>query len=151
MGFCADLSCDRKRQEKIDKYQPLLQALESFGWGRVDLVCIPVGHAGTLLNRTAEELATALSTVRPGMSKKRKRTQQQQEDDKEPKKDKNAFYHDLKIAKGLLDKVSDLASSRLLQILAFRTHELRKLGPTSPPPCAPSSRRGHPPYEPPVS
>ena len=64
VGFCMDLGYHKKREEKTDKYNPLLTTLRR-DWGRVDLVCIPIGHAGTTLNETATDVATALSQVRP--------------------------------------------------------------------------------------
>ena len=60
LGFCADLSCQIKREEKANKYAPLMAKLKK-EWGAVYLVCIPVGCAGNLLSHTAIDLATALS------------------------------------------------------------------------------------------
>jgi hypothetical protein len=60
IGFCRDLGCHKKLKEKIDKYTPLVTTLRHY-WGRVDLVCIPNGHAGTTLNDTASDIATALA------------------------------------------------------------------------------------------
>ncbi len=34
-------------------------------WGTVHFVCVPIGHAGTLLAETVEHLAMALATRRP--------------------------------------------------------------------------------------
>ena len=47
VGFCADLSCHINREEKANKYAPLISKLKE-EWGAVYLVCIPVGSAGTL-------------------------------------------------------------------------------------------------------
>jgi hypothetical protein len=41
-------------------------------WGRVDLVCIPIGHAGTPLYDTATDIATALAQVRLSIAATRK-------------------------------------------------------------------------------
>ncbi len=43
VGFCRDLGCRKKREEKSDKYSLLLITLRRY-WGRVDLVCIPIGR-----------------------------------------------------------------------------------------------------------
>jgi hypothetical protein len=64
IGFCRDLGLHDKRTKKTEKYHPLLCALRRY-WGRVDLVCIPIGNAGTTLNDTASGIATALAKVRP--------------------------------------------------------------------------------------
>ena len=34
-------------------------------WGKVELIAFPVGHAGTTLTKTLDQLTTAFSTVRP--------------------------------------------------------------------------------------
>jgi hypothetical protein len=44
IGFCTDLGLQDKFTKKTENYQPLLRALRWY-WGRVDLVCIPIGHA----------------------------------------------------------------------------------------------------------
>ena len=67
IGFCRDLGCHEKRAEKTAKYQPLLRALRRY-WGRVELVCIPIGHAGTTLLDTATDIAAALAKVRPSIA-----------------------------------------------------------------------------------
>ena len=46
VGFCRDLGCHQKYTEKTDKYLLLLTALRKY-WGRVEFVCIPIGHVGT--------------------------------------------------------------------------------------------------------
>ena len=61
VGFCADLRCHLKLQAKLDKYELLLGELRRY-WGRVHLVIVPIGNAGTVLARTQEELAKALAT-----------------------------------------------------------------------------------------
>ena len=55
IGFCRDLGCAERREEKIAKYEPLLTALRRH-WGAVEFVCIPIGHAGTTLLSTIHDL-----------------------------------------------------------------------------------------------
>ena len=134
VGFCADLRCMKKKIEKTEKYQPLIAALLAEGWGRVELVCIPIGHAGTTLTSTAEELATALATMRPIGGKI-------------PTTDHNALIHDRKIATQLLEQFSDLAIDRLEKILANRRREVAILVKGAPAPYAYKSsapRTGNP-------
>ena len=71
IGFCRDLGCHKKRKVKTDKYNPLMTTLRNY-WGRDDLVCIPIGHAGTTLNDPATDIATALAQVRPSIAATRK-------------------------------------------------------------------------------
>ena len=54
--------------------------------------------------------------------------------------DNNALQHDRKLARRLMDQLSDLATSRLLKIVAHRNAEIHKLKPEDPPPFA--LRRG---------
>ncbi len=119
VGFCRDLGCHKKREEQTDKYNPLLTTLRRY-WGRVDLVCIPIGHAGTTLNDTATDISTALSQVRPSIAAMRK-----QKGHKTPETSKIALLHDTRTAKALLDKFCSLAQSRLLGITALR-HQMIK-------------------------
>ena len=138
VGFGADLNLKRKIEEKTAKYQPLIQAL-SKEWGRVTFVCIPIGHAGTLLTETALHLAEALASKRPNLGRKRPKTTDQNQE-----MDKRALAQDKKIMFNLLQQLSDLAASRLLHILAHRQIELHRLGPNDPPPFAPRKRRTDP-------
>ena len=78
-------------------------------WGRVDLVCIPIDYAGTTLNDTATDIATALAQVRPSIVATRK-----QKDHKTPEISKTALLHDTRTANALLDKFCFLAQTRLL-------------------------------------
>ena len=66
-----NIGCHVKLKEKTDKYNPLLITLRRY-WGRVDLVCIPIRHAGTILNDTATDIATAFAQVRPSIATTRK-------------------------------------------------------------------------------
>jgi hypothetical protein len=61
IGFCRDLGCDIKFDEKTEKY-PLVTALRKY-WGRVVFVAFPIGHAGAIQTRTLDHLTAAFSTV----------------------------------------------------------------------------------------
>jgi hypothetical protein len=132
VGFGSDLNLKAKLEEKTLKYQPLLEELKR-EWGDVRLVCVPIGHAGTLLAETAEHLARALATRRPRPDLTKA--------DEEPTTDRHALPHDRKLANRLLQQLSDLAATRLLQTLAHRAAELKKLSTSSPPPYAPRKRK----------
>ena len=95
-------------------------------WGNVHLVCVPIGHAGTLLAETADHLSLALATRRP-QAGRGKATD-------DPATDRHALFYDRKVANTLLQQLSDLAATRLLRILAHRQAELQKLSTDSPPP-----------------
>ena len=84
-------------------------------WGRVDLVCIPIGHAGTTLNDTTSDIATALVKVRPSMAALRK-----QKEHKTPDISNTAILHDMSTTKNLLDKNCSLAQTCLLDIVAHQ-------------------------------
>ncbi len=71
IGFCKGLGGHEKLAEKTDKYNPLICALRRY-WGRVDVICIPIGHAGTILHDTATNIATPLSQDRPSIAAQRK-------------------------------------------------------------------------------
>ena len=60
IGFYRDLGCHDKLAKKAEKYHPLLCAPRRC-WGRVELVCIPIGYDGTNLHDTATDIATALA------------------------------------------------------------------------------------------
>ena len=63
IGFCRDLGCHDKLTKKSEKFQSLRRYKE-----RVELNCIPIGHAGTTLHDTATDIATALAKDRPSIS-----------------------------------------------------------------------------------
>jgi hypothetical protein len=63
IGFCRDLGCDVKFDEKTVKYSPLIAAFRKY-WGRVEFVAFPIGNAGTTLTGTLDHLTAAFSTVR---------------------------------------------------------------------------------------
>jgi hypothetical protein len=64
VGFCRDLGCHEKIQEKTEKYNPLLHALQN-QWGDVAFVYIPIGHAGTTMSTTREDIAKVLAVPNP--------------------------------------------------------------------------------------
>ena len=106
VGFCADLRCHLKHQEKLDKYEPLLQALRLI-WGNVHLVSVPVGCAGTVLARTQEALAKALAS--------------------------NPAHPPLKETTLLMKRVSAFAAQRLLTVIQARNCSVKaKLAVTGP-------------------
>jgi hypothetical protein len=47
IGFCRDLGCYKKLMEKTEKYSPLVTTLRRYR-GRIDLVCIPIGHVAII-------------------------------------------------------------------------------------------------------
>jgi hypothetical protein len=135
VGFCSDLNLRAKLELKTQKYQPLIAELLQ-EWGHVDLVCIPIGHAGTTLRDTAGHLAEALARRRPGLSG-RKRTTTTDKDNI----DRHALKQDAILAHDLLLQLTTLASTRLLQTLAHRNAEICRLTPHRPFPFAPRKRK----------
>ena len=97
MGIGADLYLKRIIEDKTAKYQPL------------------IGHAGAPLSETALHLVEALASKRPNLGRKRPRTNTHNQE-----MDKLALAQDKKIVTALLQQLSDLAASRLLQTLAHR-------------------------------
>ena len=132
IGFCRDLGCVEKRDEKHAKYEPLITALRRH-WGAVELVCIPIGHAGTTLQSTIHDMSSALARVRPHLAAQRRR-----QGHKQPDVDNKSLKHDKTLIKTLLDTLCTLAQDRLIGILQNRTKEIRALDPT----------RGAPPFRP---
>ena len=104
--------------------------------GEVHLVCVPIGHAGTLLAETAEHLAMALATRRPQAA--------QGKTHEDLATDHHALPHDRRLANNLLVQLSDLAATRLLHTIAHRQAELQKLSVDSPPPFASRKRQADP-------
>ncbi len=76
---------------------------------RVELVCIPIGHAGTTLHDTAPDIATALSMACPSTAAKRTKQGQKTQDIS-----KTALIHDKRIATTLLEQICSLAQTRLI-------------------------------------
>jgi len=70
IGFCRDLGCDIKIDKKTEKYPPPIAALRKY-CERVELIALPIGHAGATLIRTLEHLTAAFSTVRPSVKRSR--------------------------------------------------------------------------------
>jgi hypothetical protein len=93
VGFCADLRCHLKLQEKREKYEPLLRELRKI-WGHVHLVIVPIGNAGTVLERTQQALAEALAA--------------------------NPAHPPIKETTKLMQRLSAFAAQRLLVILQAR-------------------------------
>ena len=102
VGFCRDLGCHQKYAEKTDKYLSLLTGLRKY-WGRVEFVCIPIGHAGTTLIDTVNDFAAALAKVRPSIASERKR-----KGHKTPDTSSTALLQDKRILKTLLNKLCSL-------------------------------------------
>jgi hypothetical protein len=59
-----NLGCDKKHAEKTEKYFSLVAALQRRS-ERVNFGAIPIGHTGTTLTKTLDNLTAAFSTVRP--------------------------------------------------------------------------------------
>ncbi len=78
----------------------------------------------------------ALATRRPRVG--------QAKTDKDPATDRHALPHDRKLANNLLQQLSDLAATRLLQTLAHRAAEIKKLSTDSLPPYASFKRKTDP-------
>ncbi len=114
IGLCRDLGLHNKLAKKTEKYHPLLCALRRY-LGRVELVCIPISHAGTTLVNTNTDILSALTKARPSLAAKRSTKGKQTQDI-----NKTALTHDKRIAKTLLDKLCYLAQTRLLGIIAHR-------------------------------
>ncbi len=91
---------------------------------------------GTLLGETAVHLSQALAMRRPNLSGGKRKTTK----DNEPVVDHHALQHDTTLANRLLQQLSNLAATRLLQTLAHRQAELQRLKPDSPPPFAPRKK-----------
>jgi hypothetical protein len=111
ISFCRDLGLHDKRTKKTEKYHPLLCALRRY-WSRVDIVCIPIDYAGTTLNNTASNIATALGKVRPSSDVKGKSKLP-----KTQKPRKTSVIHDKQVAKTFLVKICGTAQTRLLDII----------------------------------
>ena len=70
IGFSRDLGCDTKLDKKTENYSPLVAALRRY-WGRVEFIAFRIGHAGTTLTKTLNNLTAAFSTVRPFVERSR--------------------------------------------------------------------------------
>ena len=105
VGFCADLRCAAKLQQKREHYERLVQELRKT-WGEVVLVLIPIGNAGTLLQSSLDSLAAAVAAT----------------PDRPP----------THLIKPLASKLSALASLRLLGIIKARNAAAYKAGEKGP-------------------
>ena len=86
--------------------------------GRVDLICIPIGHAGTTPNDTVSNITTALAKVRPSIANSRKRIGR-----KTPEIRKTALLHGTHMVETLLDELCSLAQTRLLGVIAHKQNK----------------------------
>ena len=100
IGFCRDLGCYKRLQEKTAKYAPLVIALKAV-WGHVEFVAVPIGYLGTTLTETQRRLAQALSAIRPEIERRRAKREVQ-----EPDTDSAARIHD----SSLMQELSKLAN-----------------------------------------
>jgi hypothetical protein len=114
IGFCRELGCDIKFDEKTEKYSAFVAALRKY-WRRVEFVPFPIGHAGITLTRTLDHLTAAFSTVRPSVERPRA-----SRGISNLAMDHNAKTHDFTLFKSLLDSITDLAQTRLLGIIRNR-------------------------------
>jgi hypothetical protein len=114
IGFCGDLGCDIKFDEKTEKYSALIAVLRKY-WRRVELGAFPIGHVGTTLTRTLDHLTAAFSTIRPSVKRPRA-----SKSISSPATDHKAKAHDFTLFKSLLDSITDLAQSRLIGIIRNR-------------------------------
>ncbi len=103
IGFCRDVDCDSKIEKNNEKYSSLLAALRRY-WGRVEFVVFPIGHAGTTLTRTLDQLTAAFSAVRPTVERSRASRCATN-----PATDYNAKTHDYNRLKPLLNSLTDQA------------------------------------------
>ena len=131
ISFCQDLSLDKRLEEKTLKYTPLVAALKTI-WGRVELIVVPIGHAGTVLDKTYKSIATALSATRPEVALARA-----SRGAVDPDTDHAARAHDMSLFKGMLDAITRLAQDRLLGIIHRRQRLVNEL------PGAVSRHRAH--------
>ncbi len=84
------------------KYAPLMATLRRH-WGRVELIALPIGHAGTTLNSTLDQLTTAFSTVRPTTGRL-----STNKGGTPAATDQNAKSHDYTLFKSLMDSLTVL-------------------------------------------
>ena len=75
-------------------------------------MAFPIGHAGTTLTRTLDQLTAAVSTVQPTVERSRA-----SKGAASPATDHNAMTRDYNMFKLLLESLTNLAQSRLLGII----------------------------------
>ena len=114
VGFCRDFGCQSKLQEKTDKYAPLGASLQTI-WGKVELMAVPIDHAGPTLIKIRHSLAHAMSATRPEIERNRTRREVIN-----PDTDTAARSHESSIFKSLMQTLTKLAQSRFVGIVYHR-------------------------------
>jgi hypothetical protein len=100
-----------KLNDKTTKYAPFIAALKHI-WKKVEFVAVPIGHTGTTLTKTQQSLAQALSATRLEVERDRARR-----DVTNPDTDSAVRSHDSSLFKALMQRLDDLAQSRLIGII----------------------------------
>jgi hypothetical protein len=98
----------------MDKYASLVTARKDI-WGKVELVAVPIGHAGTTLAAISHSLAQVLSDTILEIAQARSKRQVIN-----PDTESAARTHDSSIFKSLMEALSKLAQSRLIGIIHNR-------------------------------
>ena len=78
----------------------------------MEFIAFSIGHAGTTLTRTLDQLTAVFSTVRPTVDRSRA-----SKGVASPATNHNAMTHDYNMFKSLLDSLRDIAQSRLVGII----------------------------------
>ena len=78
----------------------------------MEFIALPIGHAGTTLNKTLDNLTAAFSTFNPHVEQASANTGVT-----DPAAGHNAKIHDSNLFKLLLDSLKDLAQPRLVGII----------------------------------
>ena len=81
----------------------------------MEFIAFPIGHSGTTLTKTLDQLTAAFYTVRPTVERSRASRSAAN-----PAKNHNARIHDYNLLKSLLNSLTDSAQSRLLGIIRNR-------------------------------
>ena len=133
-GFCMKLGCNEKLRGKTEKYISLLDALQTHR-REVKFICIPIGHAWTIMSTTQEDIATALAEPYPSSTTRRA-------DITTPEnfEDMTALRQKRKVNKVRLDRLCALVQSRTTTILAHRQQGIRTLDPNIPDRLPPTTR-----------
>jgi hypothetical protein len=111
VGFCQDFGCHKRLQEKTAKYSPFVTALKAV-WGKVEVVAIPIGHAGTTLITTQRHLVQALSATRPDIERSKAKREVHN-----PDTDSAARTHDSFLFKTMMQALTKLGQTRLIGII----------------------------------
>ena len=88
----------------------------------MEFIGVPIGHAGTVLDKTHKSLATALSATRPSGAQAR-----DTRGAVDPDVDHEARAHDMSLFKDMLDAMTILAQDRLLAIIRRRQRLVQEL------------------------